>query len=138
MIEGKVAAILNSRELVINRGSADGVEEGMKFAVLDPSGNEIMDPESGRAIGSVFRTKINVRIVEVQPHLSVGRTYEMTPGRGGAFSLSIADYLRYEPPHPRTLRTDEAVFQPIKEEESYVKRGDAVRQLPDEEEPEEQ
>ena len=37
-IRGKVAQILNSRQLVLNVGSNGGVEEGMIFAVLDPRG----------------------------------------------------------------------------------------------------
>ena len=32
-IEGKVAKILNSREIAINKGSEDGVKTGMKFNV---------------------------------------------------------------------------------------------------------
>ena len=34
-IQGKVAQILNSRELVINLGSEQGVTLGMHFNVLD-------------------------------------------------------------------------------------------------------
>ena len=45
-IEGQVATIVNERELVINRGSDSGVNEGMKFKVV---GGElaIKDPETG-------------------------------------------------------------------------------------------
>ena len=32
-IKGLVARVLNTRELVINKGAADGVYQGMKFAV---------------------------------------------------------------------------------------------------------
>ena len=38
LIRGKVAKILNTREVVINIVSKDGVEVGMKFEVLDPKG----------------------------------------------------------------------------------------------------
>ena len=34
-IEGKVATILNERDLVINKGSSSGVAEGMKFGVME-------------------------------------------------------------------------------------------------------
>jgi hypothetical protein len=132
VIEGKVAAILNARELVINRGSKHGVQEGMTFAVLDNTGASIKDPDTNEEIGSVLRDKIRVKIVQVKDSLSVGRTYEVTRGRGGLFgSASIADMLAYEPPHPRTLSTDEAVFPPLNESQSYVKRGDIVRQVVD-------
>jgi hypothetical protein len=131
VIEGKVAAILNARELVINRGADHGVAVGMNFAVLDESGHDIRDPDTNEVIGSVVREKIRVRIVEVQEQISVGRTYERTPGRGGLFGgPSISDLLQYQPARPRTLATDEALYQPLTEAESYVKSGDSVRQLP--------
>lgn len=130
MIEGKVAAILNARELVINKGSKDGVREGMKFGVLDVTGAEIKDPDSREVIGSVMRTKIKVKAVEVQARISVCRTYEKTGGGGGLFGgPSIADLFQYQPPRSRTLATEEALFPPLTEAESYVKRGDPVRQI---------
>ncbi|MFF1571350.1 hypothetical protein ACFVWR_01280 [Leifsonia sp. NPDC058292] len=46
-IHAKVAQLLTSTDLVINRGSEDGVEVGMKFAVMDPLGRDIKDPETG-------------------------------------------------------------------------------------------
>jgi hypothetical protein len=104
----------------------------MKFAVLDSTGEDIRDPDSEEKIGSVVRTKIKVKIVLVQEHLSVGRTYERTSGTSGLFGgPSVADLFSYRPPRPRTLAIDEAVFRPLEESESYVKRGDAVREIQD-------
>ena len=40
-IMGAVAALINERELVINRGSADGVTRGMKFRVMTKERPEI-------------------------------------------------------------------------------------------------
>jgi hypothetical protein len=134
MIEGKVAGVLNTRELAINRGKQDGVALGMRFAVLDPSGVDITDPETLEPIGSVYRTKIRVQIIEVQPHMSVGRTYEKTLGVRGILDPSafdVASLFRYDPPRLRTLKADDAVLQTITEAESYVKRGDPVRQIED-------
>ena len=37
-IEGKVAKILNTRELIINRGAEDGVANRMQFVIQDPRG----------------------------------------------------------------------------------------------------
>ena len=45
VIEGKVAKVLNSRELIINKGTDDGVEIGMRFDVQG-SGLDILDPDS--------------------------------------------------------------------------------------------
>lgn len=74
-IEGVVAEILTMRELVINRGSEDGVTVGMRFAILNSKGPDIKDPETGKSLGSVELEKTVVKIVRVQEHLSVGRTF---------------------------------------------------------------
>ena len=43
-IRGKVARILNSRDMVINVGSRSGVAVGMRFDVMDAKGEDIRDP----------------------------------------------------------------------------------------------
>jgi len=75
VIEGKVAAILNERELIMNRGAEAGVKEGMKFRIVEPQ-VAIKDPDTGEALGTVVHEKIRVEIVEVQPKFSKARTYE--------------------------------------------------------------
>ncbi len=139
MIEGKVARILNARELVINRGSDQGVQIGMRFEVLDPKADHIADPDTGEIIGSVYRPKVNVQIAVLEPRLSIGRTYEWTRGTGGlsltAGSLARAFY--GEPSRPVTLKTDEVTWESLDESQSYVKTGDPVREILREEEEEE-
>ena len=130
MIEGKVARVLNERELAINKGARDGVKVGMRFAVLDAKAEEaITDPDTGEPLGSVYRPKARVEIVEVQDRMSVGRTYQRIGGRG----LDLASlFSQYQPPRWKTLRTDDAEFPPIEDSESFIRRGDPVRQLRDE------
>ena len=79
-IQGKVAAILNERDLVINRGESDGVSEGMLFQVTQPD-VPIKDPDSGIELGVLVRDKIKVRVVELHPHFSVAKTYETYSAR---------------------------------------------------------
>lgn len=79
-IQGKVAAILNERDLVINRGESDGVSEGMLFQVTQPD-VPIRDPDSGLELGVLVRDKIKVRVVELHPHFSVAKTYETYSAR---------------------------------------------------------
>lgn len=79
-IQGKVAAILNERDLVINRGENDGVSEGMLFQVTQPD-VPIRDPDSGLELGVLVRDKIKVRVVELHPHFSVAKTYETYSAR---------------------------------------------------------
>ena len=79
-IQGKVAAILNERDLVINRGRIEGVSEGMEFQVTQPD-VPIRDPDSGADLGVLTRDKIKVRVVELHPHFSVAKTYETYSAR---------------------------------------------------------
>jgi hypothetical protein len=132
MITGQVARILNARELVINRGQTHGVERGMRFAVLDPKAEDIVDPETNEVLGTVNRPKVRLAVVQVEERMSVARTYERTPGRPGIASLSILGVSRAlegEPSRPITLRTDEEVWEQLDESSSYVKTGDPVQQI---------
>ena len=74
-IRGKVAAILNERDLVINKGGNDGISEGMPFQVTQPD-VPVIDPDSGAELGVLCRDKIKVKVVEVHPQFSVAKTYE--------------------------------------------------------------
>ena len=79
-IRGKVAAILNERDLVINKGGDDKVSEGMLFQVTQPD-VPIVDPESGDNLGVLLRDKIKVKVFEVHPKFSVAKTYETYSAR---------------------------------------------------------
>ena len=74
-IEGKVARLLNSRELIINRGSEDGVEDGMRFEIIDEF-DEIRDPDTKEILGGIKRVKVRVKVSDVQERLAIARTYE--------------------------------------------------------------
>ena len=74
-IKGKIAKILNTRELVLNRGFDDGVAVDMEFAVLEPR-LSIIDPDTQEPLGDLEREKIRVRVFETYPKFSLARTYE--------------------------------------------------------------
>ena len=74
-IEGKIADILNTRELVINRGSDHGVAPNMEFAIMEPH-LSIVDPDTQEPLGDLEREKIRVRVFEAHPKFSLARTYE--------------------------------------------------------------
>ena len=79
-IEGKVAKVLNTRDLVINKGESDGVCKGMLFQVIQPD-EPIWDPDSGVELGVLARDKIKVRVVDLRPHFAVAKTYETYSAR---------------------------------------------------------
>jgi hypothetical protein len=66
-IRGKVAKIVTTSILAINRGSDHGVKKNMVFYVLDPATEDIVDPDTGESLGPIKRTKVRVWVSEVEP-----------------------------------------------------------------------
>jgi hypothetical protein len=135
-IEGRVAAILNTRELAINIGSDGGVVPGMKFAVLAESPMIVKDPMTGDKLDQIDREKVRVEAIDVRPKITVCRTYRVTRIAGGPLSLHGVITLRDLAAPPReiqeTLRLeDSSVPPPLPEEESYVKVKDRVIEVPE-------
>ena len=124
-LEGKVAAILNEREIAINLGKTAGVEPDMKFAVLWEK--EVKDPDTGEVLGNAAGEKIRVKAVSVQDKITIARTYEIVSG------LRIPIPLLFEMERVRTLKYDPRyAFGDLDESQSYVKVGDNVRQIVEE------
>lgn len=137
LIQGRVARILNSRELVINRGAEVGVSLGMRFAVLDLAGEDIADPDTGKIIGSLQRPKAQLEVVQVSDQISVAKTYRyqtVNIGGTGTGFAPVGDIARLFTPRRvvkryETLKSSEAEWEPLTEEQSIVKVGDPVIQI---------
>jgi hypothetical protein len=134
MIRGQVARVLTTRELVINRGNADGVGVGMRFAVLDPKADNIRDPETGEVLGSVSRPKVNVEVTRVEKRLSLAATYRTRRVNVGGQGAGISALGKlFEPPEYvdefDTFKASDQSWQELDESESFVKVGDPVVQL---------
>ena len=136
-IRGKVARILNSRELAINVGSVHGVLPGMYFDVMDQEHEDIVDPDTYEVLGSIERPKVRVRVTLVQDRLSLASTYKkrrMNVGGTSGFGMlagGLSEALmppkwvtKYE-----SLKTEEKTWENLDETESYVKTGDPVVQV---------
>lgn len=138
-IRGKVAGILNERELVINVGADSGVQAEMKFKVLSVAETEVYDPDTDELLGLIDREKVRVRVTEVKEKLSVCRTYRVfhTPAgplytnlfeAGGIFRMR--ELMAAPRKIPETLKAGGSDYlPPLSEEESFVKVGDRVIQL---------
>ncbi|MHB8967095.1 MAG: hypothetical protein ACYC57_02390 [Thermoleophilia bacterium] len=128
-IEGKVALVLNAREVSINVGENVGVIENMYFKILGDKPIEVQDPETGNVLGVIDREKVRVKVTEVHENFSVCRTYKTR--KTGNFMLgTIFDALEPVREIPETLKAEDSAYPPpITEEESYVKRGDRVVQI---------
>ena len=134
-IRGKVASVINEREIAINIGTVHGVKVGMDFDVIDVHDEKIKDPDTEEVLGSIERPKVRVRVAHVQEKLSVASTYKVESvnigggGLLGPFSRSLMppEWIeKYE-----TLRAKDKALSPLSEEDSYVKVGDPVVQVID-------
>ena len=131
-IHGKVARVLNSRELAINIGSNDGVRVGMLFDVLDIKGEDIRDPDTNEILGSIKRSKVRVKVIDVQDKLSVASTYKATEinvGGSGIGGMGRISTMLLPPKYVKridTLKTTELTWEDLDESENYVKIGDPV------------
>jgi hypothetical protein len=126
-ITGRVADILNERELVINRGSEAGVKEGTRFKITEPE-RTVTDPDTGEPLGNFSREKIRVKVVELHPKYSIGMTYQ-------TFVINVGGQLpslgfgppRQEVTRVRTLRVDSTGYpKPLDEASSFVDIGDTA------------
>jgi hypothetical protein len=131
-IKGSVAKILNSTQVVINRGSKGGVVKGMVFEVLDKNATQIKDPETGDLLGSIDRPKVEVRVSIVEEKLCIAGTFKTRRvNRGGTGSSLTSIAGMFSPPNYvdelETLKATEKEWEDLPEDKSYVKVGDPVR-----------
>ena len=95
-IRGKVARVLNEREIAINVGTAHGVDVGMYFDVIETHDEAIKDPDTGEVLGSIERPRVRVKITHVQEKLAIAGTYtaeSVNIGGDGGFLGPWADRL---------------------------------------------
>jgi hypothetical protein len=118
-ISGRVVSVLNDRELAINRGSNDGVVIGTRFAVLI-EGPELKDPDTGESLGTVELPKAIVKVVRVQPRVSIARTFH-TKVISYGFSAFTSERRKVD-----TLSVEETIESEIDEGSWIVKAGDKV------------
>ena len=133
-IRGKVASLLNAREIAINKGYADHVTEGMYFDVMALESGEIRDPDTDEVLGSIKRTKVRVKVTEVQEKLAVASTYRQatfdSPATFGPFARSLMPASWISKYEIETLKKSD-LFLPvdIDGDDSDVKIGDPVVQV---------
>jgi hypothetical protein len=135
-LQGLVAQIINTRELIINIGNNKNVKTGMKFKVLERS-SDIQDPITHQSLGNYEREKIKVKIVEVYDKFSIASTYvtyeeEYYSGSNAINALSLMNpFTSGSSIKVQTLKAsdNQAPYDPLDETGSFVKIGDPVVQL---------
>ena len=100
VIEGKVAKILDESNLIINVGSGQGVQQGIRFVVFAP-GDEVVDPDTGESLGAWEAVKGEIVAYHVQECISIcGATPppkkedQTDPSTRTLSAAMIADHMR--------------------------------------------
>ena len=133
-IRGKVAAILSKREVVLNIGTENGVEVGMRFVILNRKGVDVKDPDSGEVIGTVEVPKTVIKVVRVDgPKISVGRTFRTIAGTPGIAGAIVSMYGRPARTETLDIEAGTSIKAELDDVDSHVKTGDDALQTEGEE-----
>ncbi len=125
LIHGKVAQLLNVRQLAINVGFKHGVIRGMRFAVLNRNAGEIRDPDTHEILGSALLPKLHVKVSAVQEEFSIADV----EGARYIAGLGLPSIFFEGREVPLTLkRSDHADVEEIDQKDSIVKIGDPIVQ----------
>lgn len=123
LLHGKVAKLLNLREVALNVGAKDGVVEGMKFNVLNRNAGDILDPDTKEVLGSLTLPKLQIEINFITDEYSVA---EVVGTRSGGFGIPS---FFFEGSSLRSLtlkRGDHPGVEEIDPKDSIVQVGDVV------------
>jgi len=135
-IRGKVAAIKDMYTIVINKGSDDGVEDGMHFVIYEP-GEEIKDPDTNILLGNFEYVKAKVKVTYVSEKYAVAETYETyIAGGSSAYSALLSAAISLESrvqreKLPLPLSEDIKGTFSEKTKNITVNVGDSVKQILD-------
>ncbi len=88
MIAGRVARLVSDDELIINRGSADGVELSMVFDIVDERTREVPDPDTGENLGAIDRIKTRVSITSIGEHIATAKPVRIPSAASSISSLT--------------------------------------------------
>lgn len=122
-ISGNVIRILNDREIVLNKGTADGLQEGDYIGIVDPQTQDLLDPITNENLGGIRRYKVALRVTQLADQVAIAATYR-TREIPGKLDLSIAFGPRVARTEVERLRLAKDAAQPIPESESRVQAGD--------------
>lgn len=125
-VEVRVARILDSARVVLNRGAKDGVEIGTRFAILSTETVPVHDPVHPEiVITSLPVARTIVKVVSVTEYASIAQTFR-TLKSSGALPKIFGPYERTDSILSIGLTAAEEVGQG----ERVVKEGDVAVVVP--------
>lgn len=129
-MNGYIIRILSKESVLVNLGLKQGVHKGMTFEIFEP-GEEIIDPNTHKSLGSLDYTKVTVEATQVYEQFSVMQSVSRTTETVSKGVMSaFADRTR-EVTHLVThqLPIDENDVKPQLIKNKKVVVGDPVRSI---------
>lgn len=121
MIEGKIAGIVNSTDVIMNKGGEDGVKPEMTFQIYS-YGEEIVDPETNESLGQVENVKADTKVKHIQDRMTILTSSETTQKTTG---LTIMSQMRSSQVVQKDITNEDEDYR---NESKHVIRGDHARQ----------
>lgn len=124
----RIIKIVNEYLVVVNYGSTDGASLGQKLEIFD-EGEEIIDPETNKSMGTLDVIKARIKIENVYEHMSLCESHE-TVSLGGFSNITNA----FNRTEIKALNVDSKDISGGYNKTSKIKVGDFVRLAPSSEE----
>ncbi|MBL7710949.1 MAG: hypothetical protein JNL13_00725 [Chitinophagaceae bacterium] len=86
----RVVAILETDKIVINKGSKDGIFEGMEFLVYN-EGSEILDPITKENLGALENPKGRFKIIHIQERITTLLSKTKRPNKVASVLFMYSD-----------------------------------------------
>lgn len=120
---GKIVKIIDEYRVVVNLGSAS-VKDNQLLEVYQP-GQEVTDPETGEALGTLDFIKAKLRVVAVFPKMCVCENKET---RNNSLLMGLAQSFSYEEKLPLNVRATD-ISGGYDGVDKKIKVGDLVRSV---------
>jgi len=76
-MEARIVKILDEgMRFVLNKGKNDGMTVGKEFMIVEPTDEEIIDPETGKSLGKLEIPKGKIKVIYVKDKHSIAESIE--------------------------------------------------------------
>lgn len=125
-IQAQVIRIPDEFSIILNKGLAQGVKDGMRFIVY-VEGDNILDPTTQKYLGKLLIIKADVTVTNAQENFSIAKSFERTSPSVASEAIRA---MFGEAPYPRKLPVNQTDVQPVLEKKDYMIRiGDKAKQV---------
>lgn len=118
----RVVKIISDTEIVINAGTADGVDRSTQFEIFVP-GKPIIDPETKETLGNLDLIKARLKAKDVFERMCVCVNADSV-----SFASSLSEGIGVFAPHPKRLNVKATdISGGLPEDSGLIEVGDRVR-----------